>query len=66
MRTTAINKRLAILEEGARPRILITLADFVVWHAKWRLGIKEEVEIAPLLESALRGLAEKEPGAQRP
>jgi hypothetical protein len=66
MRTTAINKRLAVLEEGARPRVLITLADFVIWRAKWRRRIKEEVEIDPPLQAALRGLAEKERGAQRP
>jgi hypothetical protein len=59
MRTTAINKRLAVLEEGARPRLIATLADFVVWHARKKLKSN------PLLEAALRGLAEKERGAQR-
>jgi hypothetical protein len=54
------------LEEGARPRLLITLADFVIWRAKWRRGIKEEVEIDPPLEAALRRFAEKDPGSQRP
>jgi hypothetical protein len=54
MRTTAINKRLAILEERAKPRIIATLADFVVWRAKWRRGVKEEVEISPILEEGLR------------
>ena len=58
MRSNAFNKRLAALEERARPRILFTLADFVVWRAKWRRGIKEEVELDPVLEEGLRKFAE--------
>ncbi len=54
MRCNAFNKRLAALEENAKPRIIATLADFVLWRAKWRQGIKEEVEIDPPLEEALR------------
>jgi hypothetical protein len=65
LKSNAFNKRLVALEEGARPRVLITLADFVVWRAKWRRGIKEEVEIDPPLEAALRRFAEKEPAVQR-
>ena len=58
MRSNAFNKHLAVLEERARPRILVTLADFVVWRAKWRQGIEEEVEIDPFLEEGLREFAE--------
>jgi hypothetical protein len=53
-------RRLETLEEGSRPRVLRTLADFVVWRAKWKRGIEEEVEIDPVLENALRKLSQKE------
>ena len=59
MRSNAFNKRLAALEERARPRILVTLADFVLWRAKWRRGIEEEVELDPVLEEGLREFAER-------
>ncbi len=62
MKSNAFNKRLAVLEERARPRILVTLADFVVWRAKWRQGIKEEVEFDPFLEEGLRRFAEYSSG----
>ena len=58
MRSNAFNKRLAALEERAWPRILVTLADYVVWRAKWRRGIEEEVELDPVLEEGLRKFAE--------
>jgi hypothetical protein len=54
MRSNEINKRLAFLEDRAKPRMLVTLADLVLWRAKWRRGIKEEVEIDPILEDAFR------------
>ena len=43
---------MAALEESAKPRMIAELADFVVWQAKWRQGIMEEVEIDPVLERA--------------
>jgi hypothetical protein len=49
---------LAVLEERAKPRMIATLADFVLWRAKRRQGIMEEVEIDPVLEEALRRFAE--------
>lgn len=64
MRSNAFNKRLAALEERARPRILVTLADYVVWRAKWRRGIEEEVELDPVLEEGLRKFAEHSRRAQ--
>ena len=59
MKLRGIDRRLAALEESARPRILVTLADFVLWRAKWRRGIKEEVESDPILEEGLREFAER-------
>ena len=58
MKLRGIDRRLAALEESARPRILVTLADFVLWRAKWRRGIEEEVELDPVLEESLREFAE--------
>jgi hypothetical protein len=34
MKFNALNKRMAALEKRARPRMIATLADFVVWRAK--------------------------------
>ncbi len=59
MKLRGIDRRLAALEERARPRILVTLADFVLWRAKWRRGIEEEVELDPVLEEGLREFAER-------
>jgi hypothetical protein len=59
MKLSGIDRRLAALEESARPRILVTLADFVLWRAKWRRGIEEEVELDPFLEEGLREFAER-------
>jgi hypothetical protein len=56
MKFNALNKRMAVLEEKAKPRMIATLADFVVWRAKWRQGIKEEVEIARFWRKALEFL----------
>ena len=58
MKLRGIDRRLAALEESARPRILVTLADFVLWRAKWRRGIEEEVELDPVLEESLREFTE--------
>ena len=58
MKLNGIDRRLVALEERARPRILFTLADFVLWRAKWRRGIKEEVELDSVLEEGLREFAE--------
>ena len=59
MKFNALNKRMAALEEKEKPRMIATLADFVVWRAKWRQGIEEEVEIAPVLAEGLRNFAER-------
>ena len=59
MKLRGIDRRLAALEERARPRILVTLADFVLWRAKWRRGIEEEVELDPVLEESLREFSER-------
>jgi hypothetical protein len=64
MKLRGIDRRLAALEERARPRILVTLADYVVWRAKWRRGIEEEVELDPVLEEGLRKFAEHSRRAQ--
>ena len=58
MKLGGIDRRLAALEERARPRILVTLADFVLWRAKWRRGMEEEVELDPGLEESLREFTE--------
>lgn len=34
MRSNAFNKCLAALEERAKPRLIATLADFVLWRAE--------------------------------
>jgi hypothetical protein len=39
--------------ESANPGMIATLVDFVVWRAKWRQGIMEEVEIDPVLKEGL-------------
>ena len=59
MKLRGIDRRLAALEERARPRVLVTLADFVLWRAKWRRGIEEEVELDPVLEEGLREFSER-------
>jgi hypothetical protein len=64
MRSNAFNKRLATLEERVKPRMISTLADFVVWRAKWRRGIMEEVEIDPVLEEGLRRFVEHSHGGE--
>lgn len=53
-----IDRRLAALEADSGPRVLETLADFVVWRARWRRGIEEEVKIAPSLSEALQNFAD--------
>ena len=58
MSIAAISHRLAALEEKTKPRMLVTLADFVLWRAKWRQGIVEEVEFDPTLEEGLRRFVE--------
>jgi len=64
MKLGGIDRRLVALEERARPRILVTLADFVLWRAKWRRGIGEEVELDLVLEEGLRKFAEHSRRAQ--
>ena len=64
MKFNALNKRMAVLEERAKPRMIATLADFVVWRAKWRQGIEEVVEIDPVLEEGLRRFAEHSHGGE--
>ena len=59
MKLRGIDRRLAALEERARPRVLVTLADFVLWRAKWRRGIEDEVELDPVLEEGLREFSER-------
>jgi hypothetical protein len=64
MKFNALNQRMAALEERAKPRMIATLADFVLWRAKWRQGIMEEVEIDPVLEEALRRFSEQSHGGE--
>ena len=64
MKFNALNKRMTVLEERAKPRMIATLADFVLWRAKWRQGIMEEVEIDPVLEEGLRRVAEQSHGGE--
>ena len=59
MKFNALNKRMAVLEERAKPRMIATLADFVLWRAKWRQGIMEEVEIDQVLAEGLRNFAKR-------
>jgi len=54
MKLGGIDRRLAVLEEGARPRVIATLADFVIWHAN---GCKEEVEFTPVMKEAFSMLS---------
>jgi hypothetical protein len=59
MKFNALNKRMAAVEERAKPRMIVTLADFVLWRAKWRQRIMEEVEIAPILAEGFRNFAKR-------
>jgi hypothetical protein len=49
MKFNALNQRMAALEEKAKPRLIATLADFVIWHAN---GCEEEVEFSPAMKEA--------------
>lgn len=49
MKLGGIDRRLAVLEDRAKPRMIATLADFVIWHAK---DCKEEVEFTPAMKEA--------------
>jgi hypothetical protein len=49
MKFNALNKRMAALEERAKPRMIATLADFVIWCTK---GCREEVEFTPVMKEA--------------
>jgi hypothetical protein len=53
MKFNAFNKRLAVLEEQAKPRLIATLADFVIWCAN---GCEEEVEFTPAMKEPFRCL----------
>jgi hypothetical protein len=44
----AFNKRLGVLEERAKPRIIATLADFVIWCAEDEPD--EDVELSPQMQ----------------
>jgi len=48
MRSNAFNKRLAALEARAKPRLIATLADFVLWCAKD--GPDRNVELSPQMQ----------------
>jgi hypothetical protein len=50
MKLNSFNKRLAVLEEIAKPLLIATLADFVLWRAK---GCTEEVEFTPAMKEAI-------------
>jgi hypothetical protein len=52
MKFNSLNKRLAMLEERAKPRLIATLADYVIWCANWKKGIREDVEFSPAMEEA--------------
>jgi hypothetical protein len=44
----AFNKRLAALEERARPRLISTLGDFIIWCAEDEPD--EDVELSPQMQ----------------
>lgn len=48
MKSNALNKRLAALEENAKPRIIATLADFVLWCSEE--DHDENVELSPQMQ----------------
>ena len=49
MKFNALNQRIAALEEKAKPRMIATLADFVIWCAN---GCREEVEFISVMKEA--------------
>ena len=49
MKFNALNQRMAALEEKAKPRMIATLADFVIWCAN---GCREEVEFTSVMKEA--------------
>jgi hypothetical protein len=49
MKFNALNKRMAALEEKAKPRMIASLADFVIWCAN---GCDEVVEFTPVMKEA--------------
>jgi hypothetical protein len=48
MRSNTFNKRLAVLEERAKPRIIATLVDFVIWCAEDEPD--EDAELSPQMQ----------------
>jgi hypothetical protein len=48
MRSNALNKRLVALEERTKPRLIATLADFVLWCAKDEPD--RNVELSPQMQ----------------
>jgi len=46
-----LDKRLRLLEEGSRPPIIATLADFVLWQAH---GRPRPIEFDPVVEKIFR------------
>jgi hypothetical protein len=49
MEFNTLNKRLAALEEKTKPKMIASLADFVIWCAN---GCEEEVEFTPIMKEA--------------
>lgn len=54
MKLGDIDRRLEALEERARPKMIATLADFVIWRAK---GCKQEFEFTPAMNKAFSMLS---------
>jgi hypothetical protein len=61
MRSNAFRKRLAALEERAKPRLIATLADFVLWRAEDEPD--RNVELSPqmqeFVDESLKRIEEK-------
>ena len=59
MKFNSFDRRLTVLEERAKPRLIATLADYAIWRAKWQQGIEEEVEFSPVMEEALKTFSKR-------
>jgi hypothetical protein len=55
----SFSKRLTVLEVGAKPRLIATLADYVIWCANCKKGIREDVEFSPAMEEAFRSCSKR-------
>ncbi len=51
MKLANLECRLAVLEERTKPRMIASLADFVIWCAS--SGCEEDVEFTPAMKEAL-------------